>query len=492
MPSEGQAPLGTTGTPCLPKEAFDLATWAGGGEFDVEVSARLMEISDDRDRLNSEAIEALARTYLSFGFGREAARTLDMDGRSSRGRDELRLLARLVDGEAVPSGAFEDQAGCLGPVALWRALARETLQGTDERERTSMILALRLLPPALQGSIALRVAGLLLKAGDALGAEEVVALAEEEGTGARLTQAEIIRETEGPARALAELETIAENDARMTPEGLVELIDLSIAEGKAVPEETLELARTLRFEQGGEDARALLLAEVRALTAASRFEEALALLRQEQLAHSGEDLNATLAATVQALTERLGDAAFLELALGGLPSDLPSEAREGVARRLADLGFPGEAESFRSAGTPRAPLAPFLIGDLPVRDWAFPGAGIDAAPVAAPAGLSDPVSRRTVAWMEPPPLLDPVDDALAEEPEQPPPAADMQAVAPLAQSATKSNAADPVQAATMPGALPASDLSATLTTLAARRALLDRAGEARAQAAALLDKAPIE
>lgn len=491
-PSQGREPLGSTGTPCRSKDDFDLAAWAGSGDFATEIGARSAQVSDDRDRIDPEAVEALAQTYIAFGFGREAMQALRMDGRSSRARDDLRVLARLVDGETPPSDAFEDQAGCLGPVALWRALARGTLQGTDERERSATTIALRLLPPAVRGLVALRLATLLLDAGDALGADEVMALADDTGTEGLLAQADIIREIEGPAPALAALENIAESDPRMTPVAVVELIDLTIAEGQAVPEDTLELARALRFEQGGEAARALLLAEVRALTAASRFDEALTLLKEERVAHPGEDLDAAMTATVQALTKNLGDPTFLELALGELPLDLPPEAREVVATRLANLGFPEEAEALRRAGVPQAQTAPVVpTADAPVLNGSLALAALATAPDLSSAGISGPEPRLAGDWREPPPLLNaPPVDPVVQQPQRTAPS-DGQGTGPSVQVAA-TGPAEPGTDDVREEAPQASDSPEGPTTLADRRAVLDRAEEARAQAAALLAQAPIE
>lgn len=340
-------PLGATGAPCLPAEDFDLEAWAGSGDFAAEIPARIAAVIDARDVPDPLAAEALARAYLAFGFGREARVALDLDRRSSRGRDVMRNMAGLLDGEAVAPSAFEDQAGCLGPVALWRALARGTLQGTDDRERTSILLALRDLPTGAHDAVALRLAGLFLDAGDPETADEVAARSREGGGDALLARAEIAEKIKGPEAAVAELGQAAERNPRMTPEALAELLDLLVDEGSPVSEDLLELARTLRFEHG--NPRVLLLAEARALAAESRFEEALALLDGERATAPGPDIDQALATVVESLTIELGDGPFLELVLGGLPRPLPAAATDAAARRLSDLGFPDEAWRLRAS-----------------------------------------------------------------------------------------------------------------------------------------------
>ncbi|EPX84170.1 hypothetical protein ruthe_02380 [Rubellimicrobium thermophilum DSM 16684] len=177
--------LGPTGESCLPPEAFDLAAWAGEEGFAAAIAPRLAAFTDARDRVDPEGAEALARTYVAFGLGREALVALAADGGASAGRDRLRLLARLVDGEAVDPDALEGQAGCLGPVALWRALARQSVAGTSPQERSAILVALRALPTPLRGSLALRLAEIHLAEGEAEDAAALLPLAAGAGAGGR-------------------------------------------------------------------------------------------------------------------------------------------------------------------------------------------------------------------------------------------------------------------------------------------------------------------
>ncbi|TNC51574.1 hypothetical protein FHG66_05270 [Rubellimicrobium rubrum] len=521
--------LGARGTTCLPDESFDLTAWAGEGDFKTELPARLAQVTDGRDRLDPNGVEDLAQAYLAFGFGREALTALSMDGASSRERDLLRLMARIVDDEPVPTDAMDDQASCLGKVSLWRALARKSIRMTGDGERTAMTLALRALPDEVRSLLAPRLAGLFLDQGDALAARDIAALAEHGGTAVELAQAAIVEEIEGPGPALEELETIAESDPRMTPDAMVDLIDLSIEEGRSVSDNTLELARALRFENEGEGARALLLAEARALTADMRFDEALALLEDERQLNPAEDVNEALVATVVALTEKLDDASFLELALGALPEGLPSAAVDPVARRLAELGFPQEAWSLRAppALPSAAPLEPEAEADRTVSaarppveeplqeepDDQEPVAGALVLPEGQEpdqqAALADdpapPAERETalpqLSALPPLPILaEPLPVAPGQEVE--PPVLPVPIAVPASPQPLPTEAAtpEPIPPATVlaaapavPAANPAVPLPENaLMTLAERRELLGRAQEARARAAALLAAAPIE
>lgn len=267
----------------------------------------------------------------------------------------------------------------------------------------------------------------------------------------------------------------------MTPEAMAELLGLLVEEGRPVGEDTLELARALRFEHEG--SRVLLLAEARALAAAGRFEEALALLDGERAAAPGEDLEEALSATAAALTQALEDAPFLELALSGLPDEMPAPAREAVARRLSDLGFPNEAWVLRSATVPAAPAAP-----MPSEAASAAGTDAPLEPPALPMMASSPVTGRSpspaavappIAAAAPQPASGP---AASTEPSRltpAPPAAGTNSAGPIPLPFTD----EPPGNASPPGLPPDPPMS-----LAERRALLARAADAAARAAVLLEQ----
>lgn len=424
-------PLAAEGNPCLPPEALDLAAWAPSGNFGAEVPARASALFTERDLWTEGAVEDLARALIAFGFGREAALALRSDGQSSAGRDLLLALAAIVDGDPAP-GALADQGGCLGPVALWRALARGTLEGTDAAERTSMTVALRALPDALRGHLGVALAGLFLDAGDAATAGAIMEGARGEVTGAGtvagLAGAAVAEATAGPAAAIADLAALAAEDPRMTPAGVLRLIDLSLAEGRIVDDATLLLAQSLRFENEAEGP-ALLLAQARGLSAQGRFDEAFALLAADGAILPPAEADAAVNAVVADLLGGLGDAGVLEWALGRRPAGLPAPSLRAVAARLDAMGFAPEAETLLASGG----------GAAEARD-PLPEAPPGEAPAASPDAPSSEATPPSDAPPEDSPAL-PLD------------------VLPVPPAAS---------------------------TLADRRAVLDRAGEARGQAEALL------
>ncbi|PYE84590.1 hypothetical protein [Pseudoroseicyclus aestuarii] len=339
---------------CLDDALFDVRSWIGEGEFSDEITARSTRLTDEAGGTDPGAALALARSYLAFGFGREALGVLRIDDRRSVERQVLSTMAAIVDGDPLPGRPFTGQQGCTGPVALWRALAAGSIVEMTPSERTGLLTGFSLLPEALRGHLAPRVAQLFIDADDPLSAEAVLSEAFTAPDGhsveAELTAAELTLQSQGPQEAIEDLAQLAEEDARMTPEGLIRLIELELAEGRPVPEDQLDLARAMRFEARGTPVEAALAAvEARALIASGRHEMALSLLRDESGEMGAAQRRELRAEAVEALTETLPDAEFIDRIYAGLPP-ITAEAENRVAERLLQLGFAERAADLVSGG----------------------------------------------------------------------------------------------------------------------------------------------
>jgi hypothetical protein len=179
--------LGRYGQPCLPESDFDLAAWGPTGDFSRDVGTLRGEVIDAAGEPDVEALAALARAYLHYGFGSEARRTLALTGEESTTSRLLGALADLIDGRPVAAGALSDQAGCLTPAALWAVLAEGSAEGRSAAERTAIETAFRVLPPGPRQAVGPRLAGLFLAAGHAASAAAIMERLPEQGaaSGAR-------------------------------------------------------------------------------------------------------------------------------------------------------------------------------------------------------------------------------------------------------------------------------------------------------------------
>ncbi len=338
------AELNAAGASCIDSALLDVAAWGDGRDFQSHIGYRYAAVAGELDRPPAGSVEALARSYIHFGFGREALQALALDGAATHERRIMAALAQVVDQEEVTGDVFAGQQGCTTPVALWASLARGSVGGTSEPERLAIVGAYRALPDPLRGHLGNRLAQLFVEAGDTARAAALLNVAAPAVTGgdpaADLTRAEVSARTDGPQAALAQLDTMAKDDPRLTPEAALRLIDMSLEEGREVPAATLELAATLRFENRGSDmAAALGAAEARALTMAGRFDEALALLRTDLSPMSLEEVAALRSGVVGAASARLPDPGFLALAFADLPPGTDAAAGNAVAARLLAAGF---------------------------------------------------------------------------------------------------------------------------------------------------------
>ncbi|WP_373354959.1 hypothetical protein [Pseudoroseicyclus sp. CXY001] len=384
---------------CLPEALFDMATWVPEeADFPSAIGPLRIALTGEFDRPNAGAAEDLAKAYLYFGFGAEAREVLALDTDPSVAHRVLIALAALVDGRPAPSGILDGQIGCGQKVALWAALAGGSVEGIAEEQRAAIMLAYRTLPPPLQGHIGARLAQIFIQSGDSFTAESLLDLARPAVTGdspeAQLTEAEVTGALEGPEAELEDLNALVDDSATLSPEVLIRAIDRALELGQVPSDRQIALAGSLRFEQRGtaDDAR-LADAEIRALTAATRFEEALDLIADSRHPMPAGRRAVLADAALAALTEKADDLRFLDHAMGPLPRGLGADTENAMAARLLALGFPEQAEVLMAGraegadGRERQYLraeAALLRGD-------------GAAVVAALDGFSDPRARSLIA-----------------------------------------------------------------------------------------------
>lgn len=342
--------LSDDGTVCLDDRLFDLASWGDERPFAEQMAELASHTVDAADTLSTDGIEMRARLFLHFGFGDEAVQLLALDGKRSVEREILVTIARILD-ERPQAGStpLSGQEGCTGTVALWRILARESLGDTTDAERAAALTAHRLLPSPTRAQIGLRLSELFLDIGDPVTAARIL---DERGTTdiaslarAALAEAEILRQAEGPATAVEHLAALAQTEPRLTAGGLADLIELTLAEGKPIADETLLLAESIRTEMRMHpDTQRLTIAELRALVALRRFEEAIGFATAHRESFGEELAEELIGELYEGIAEIMPDSEFLELAFSPRPVDPGARAENAIARRLLGLGFMTEAE----------------------------------------------------------------------------------------------------------------------------------------------------
>lgn len=327
---------------CLDDSLFDFGSWAGGGDFFAEIGPLRAALTDADGHPAADRVEALARLYLAYGFGREAAETLSLTPRPGHEREVMQLLARIIDGRPADLTLFDTQAGCGGPVLLWHALAQDTLAHLDEVQRIEVVTTARRLPDALLTQIAPRLALLFAESGDALAADEL--LARDATTTDRATTLRTgieIARASGDSDATGERVTQAvHGDARAGPQALVDMVDFTIANDRQPDPGDLDLLAAAVFEYRGQPEEAALLdARIRLLSHVGDHRAALALVPSLPQ----PDRTTTLARALETFAQEADDGTFIELAFDDRIHP-PDERRANIlAARLLALGFPERA-----------------------------------------------------------------------------------------------------------------------------------------------------
>ncbi|WP_296426002.1 hypothetical protein [Yoonia sp.] len=335
------------GATCLPSAYFDVGSWGDEQPFAAQLSAARARLTGEFDHTEEAAVTNLARTFVFFGFGREALQVLKLDGINSQERRYLAAIGQIVDGDPWESGLFAQQVSCATPAALWAILASGDGALDAQMDRSAVLNAFKALPFGLQSHLGPRLAEKFIAIGDNDGASQALAAvggATPPPIDAELAETALTRALGEPEIAMADLAEIASTDARITPEAMTELFVEAVKSGLLIRDEDFLLADALRFENGQLPVAVdLAMAQIRGYLAGDRFTAASALLHEEAGAIGAERHLALSTELAHAAVARMQNAPFLEFAFSALPDQMAPETENALARRLLDLGFPDRA-----------------------------------------------------------------------------------------------------------------------------------------------------
>lgn len=341
--SEAQVSNGS-GIMCIPNALVDIPSWTNDEPFAARVGALRTQITGEFDRTDPEAIEMLAKTYIAFGFGREAISTMSIDGAKSRARTILQTLAEIIDDDPISVEDFYLQVGCPGHVALWGMLAHKDGPLPAQSDITNIVLSFKLLPKPLREHLAPRLASKLNGMGFHDFADDVLSIGDKNKIDVATAELEIMLDRGATEVAAERLSDLAEDDARITPRALLKLIDINLASETPIKANELTLLRTFQFETQDPDLlQDLYAAEVRVLVEMESYQDAQALIDAKE-----SILTSTIAEEFRndilgRLAKDSNDAEFLELAFNPNQRVLNPGNQNAFAARLIALGFPQRA-----------------------------------------------------------------------------------------------------------------------------------------------------
>lgn len=346
---------GTRNDHCLPDRSISVHTWGNDSPFADQLGPLRSDLVREFDDINPASVRALAKLYLYFGFGAEARAMLEMvpaDRSDPKQRETLIAMAALLDGEELEiNHPFSGQQGCEGDAALWSALADGSIRKTANTDAIQQTFAR--LPVHLRVNFGPQLSALFAEAGDLHIAEAVLRSVSRTGMEyiPEINLAEAaIAELEGDTEVVAEklTEEVAER-TESAPTALIDLIELSYRERKALSPDVPELTASYELESRDSELGARLRsAGVVSLALTGQFEQAFDALRQVSR-HDGPTAQAEVMNPLMTLlTERADDVTFLQHGLVFAGQSTATEAApvaEIMARRLLDLGFAEQAQT---------------------------------------------------------------------------------------------------------------------------------------------------
>ncbi len=347
VPSQRPPDVTQTGETCLPNSYFQFADWKGEGTFFEQLGHARAAVIGEFDRFDETAVVALARLYVTFGFGREAVQTLSLDDRQSQERLYLELVARIVDDDAVDASQFFGQVSCPSSVALWAMLAADGEELDATVDRVAVLRSYKTLPIGLQQLLGPRLSERFLSIGDKDAAVQTLSSAlagpepTVETTLVEVTLADALGETSDATEALTDL---ARSELRVTPEAMILFLARGEDGGPRLSDADFELADALRFENANQPVAAdLAAAQIAAYLRLDKFDPAIALLVAEEGALGPDKFAALEEDILEQATARMRHAAFLDLIWSDtLESDV-AQTQLNIAERLLQLGFAARA-----------------------------------------------------------------------------------------------------------------------------------------------------
>ncbi len=337
------APIEPRAVSCWPDSHVAISSWATGEEFSREISEIRARIYGEFDRVDHDAVTDLARTYLFYGFGREAAKSLKIDNDKTAERAAIIEMAQIIDDEITGELSLRGQFDCEGDVALWAVLATPADQLKTHADPDRLVRHFKTLPEHVQRHLVPRMAERLAVLGEVDSAENLL----NGGNGQELATAEsvvIAAEIAADRGAIAEAEealnALAQSDHRITPDALISLIDLQIAQDKTIDPAMFALLETKRFEfrKSAVD-RDLAALQIRAELHEKAFVNARRTLQQSR-SFGGDFDNGTYADLVGLeVVRHANDMDFLDYAFSEDLNEIGSATGNLIANRLTALGF---------------------------------------------------------------------------------------------------------------------------------------------------------
>lgn len=345
-------PVTAEGGACLPDEVFDIAAWGDGRPLTIQIAERRAALVGEFDRPSPEAVVALARLYLHFGFGAESRAVLRAFDVTPGDGAVLADMSRILDGAPPGAGAsFAGMTGCDTSAALWAVMAWPALPPVTDVNAGAVVRAFSALPAHLRRVLGPGLVERLMStgaAGAAYSVRNAIARAPDDGGRALdMVEARIDLASGDPETGERRLDALARSNDPLSAGALMLTIQSRLQRGEAVEPALADSAEALAFEQqDGPDGPRLASLHILARASTGDFDRAFAGFRGWP-SRPTEALRAETAGRLfTMLVGKADDETFLrhyfrhrEAFEAAAPDVL---LRLDLADRLAGAGFPDE------------------------------------------------------------------------------------------------------------------------------------------------------
>lgn len=343
-----------SGAACIAPSAVAIATWGTDTGFAQQIGAGRMRLTEEFDRLTPQAALELARLYLYFGFGAEAAQVLHMAGAQTPEAEVAKTLAQIMERGHATNSAFAGQLECESDIALWSALSYETLPKNTAINTDAVLRALTALPVHIRSALGPQLVRKFTAAGQSRSAERTLRILDRNPAAPTANQtlaaAEIKIATGDSGPVDAALADVVTANTQTSAESLVHRIDTRLKTGRGVPQSMADLAGAFAQEQEGTKVGyELARSFIEATAAAGSFDSAFSEMKRLFPQMPDENQRHVVDKVLELLAANADDLTFLRHATrmreGADAGPHPSVGNQ-VARRLLDLGFTGLAQDY--------------------------------------------------------------------------------------------------------------------------------------------------
>ncbi len=345
-------PVTADGDTCLPDAVFDITAWGDERPLAVQIADWRAALVGEFDRPSPDAVIALARLYLHFGFGAESRAVLAAFDVQPEDGATLADMGRILDGESPGiDTAFSGMTGCDTAAALWAVMAWPRLPPATDVEEGAVVRAFSGLPAQLRRLVGPGLVERLVSAGATGAAQSVrgaiARVPDDGGHAIDMVEARLDFASGDADAGERRLDALARTNAPLSAEALILTLHSRLNRGEAVAPALADSAEALAFEQqDGPDGPVLASLHILSRASTGEFVRAFAAFRNWP-GHPSDALRADTSARLFAmLVAKADERTFLTLHFGH--RDLFDSAapdlllRLDLGERLASAGFAGE------------------------------------------------------------------------------------------------------------------------------------------------------